>query len=162
MKEWDRMFGGKELSDEMVLGRDLEIISGDTYFYRSWDAAKMYMKDFAFSQQHNLSVSGQQGKTNYYIGLGYMGQGGVIKVNPDEYDYIYYTYGMQLYKNMPLIEPLEYQDMNKIHDFVIAIDTSGSCQGRIVRSFLTEAIEYTFCQLKVRSVRSITHNKVLI
>jgi len=61
-----------------------------------------------------------------------------IKVNPDEYDYIYYTYGMQLYKNMPLIEPLEYQDMNKIHDFVIAIDTSGSCQGRIVRSFLNK------------------------
>ncbi|MBE6323754.1 MAG: TonB-dependent receptor [Bacteroidales bacterium] len=85
MKEWDRMFSGQDLSDEMVLGRDFEIISGDTYFYRSWDAAKMYMKDFAFSQQHNLSVSGQQGKTNYYIGLGYMGQGGVIKVNPDEY-----------------------------------------------------------------------------
>ena len=85
MKEWDRMFSGQDLSDEMMLGRDFEIISGDTYFYRSWDAAKMYMKDFAFSQQHNLSVSGQQGKTNYYIGLGYMGQGGVIKVNPDEY-----------------------------------------------------------------------------
>lgn len=61
-----------------------------------------------------------------------------IRVNPDEYDYIYYTYGMQLYKNMPLIEPLEYQDMNRIHDFVIAIDTSGSCQGRIVRSFLNK------------------------
>ncbi|MBO4621684.1 MAG: TonB-dependent receptor [Paludibacteraceae bacterium] len=86
MKEWDRMFGGQDLGDEMVLGRDFEIISGDTYFYRSWNAAEMYMKDFAFSQQHNLSVSGQQGKTNYYIGLGYMGQGGVIKVNPDQYN----------------------------------------------------------------------------
>ena len=86
MREWDRMFGSQKLSDEMVLGRDFEIIAGDTYFYRTWDAADLYMKDFSFSQQHNLSVSGQQGKTNYYIGLGYMGQGGVIKVNPDQYD----------------------------------------------------------------------------
>ena len=61
-----------------------------------------------------------------------------IKVNNDEFDYIYYTYGMKLYGNIPLIEPLEYTDMNKIHDFVIAIDTSGSCQGRIVRSFLNK------------------------
>ncbi len=61
-----------------------------------------------------------------------------IKVNIDEFDYIYYTYGMKLYGNLPLIEPLEYQDMNKIHDFVIAIDTSGSCQGKVVRSFLNK------------------------
>lgn len=85
MEEWYRMYGNKDLGPEMVLGRDFEIISGDTYFYRSFDAADLYMKDFSFSQQHNLSVSGSSGKTNYYIGLGYMGQGGVIKVNPDEY-----------------------------------------------------------------------------
>ena len=59
-----------------------------------------------------------------------------IRVNQEEFDYIYYTYGMKLYGNMPLIEPLEYQESKKIHDFVIAIDTSGSCQGSVVRSFL--------------------------
>ncbi len=85
MEEWDRMFGGQDLGDEMVLGRDFEIKSGDTYFYRSWNAAEEYVKDFSFSQQHNLSVSGTAGKTNYYLGLGYMGQDGVVKVNPDEY-----------------------------------------------------------------------------
>lgn len=86
MREWDRMFGGKTMDAEMLLGRDFEIIAGDTYFYRSWNPAQMYMKDFAFSQQHNLSVSGQQGKTNYYVGIGYMGQGGQIRVNPDQYN----------------------------------------------------------------------------
>jgi predicted metal-dependent peptidase len=60
-----------------------------------------------------------------------------MRINPDEFDYIYYMYGMQLYKNMPLIEPLEYRDTNKIRDFVIAIDTSGSTMGRTVRSFLS-------------------------
>ncbi len=59
-----------------------------------------------------------------------------LHVNPDEYDYIYYTYGMSLYGNMPLIEPLEYQENSRIKDFVIAIDTSGSCQGKVVRAFL--------------------------
>ncbi|MCC6093406.1 MAG: VWA-like domain-containing protein [Eubacterium sp.] len=57
-------------------------------------------------------------------------------INQDEFDYIYYTYGMQLYRNMPLIEPLEYRETMKIRDFVIALDTSGSCQGRVIRSFL--------------------------
>ena len=59
-----------------------------------------------------------------------------MHVSRDEFDYIYYMYGMHLYQNMPLIEPLEYRDTNKIRDFVIAIDTSGSTMGRTVRSFL--------------------------
>ena len=59
-----------------------------------------------------------------------------LKVNQEEFDYIYYTYGMQLYGNLPLIEPLEYQEEKKIKDLVIAIDTSGSCQGAVVRNFL--------------------------
>ncbi|MCH3987045.1 MAG: VWA-like domain-containing protein [Lachnospiraceae bacterium] len=59
-----------------------------------------------------------------------------VHVNMDEFDYIYYTYGMSLYGNIPLIEPLEYRETLKIRDFVIAIDTSGSCQGSVVRGFL--------------------------
>ncbi len=61
-----------------------------------------------------------------------------LKINQEEFDYIYYTYGMRLYGNLPLIEPLEYRETSKIHDFVIAIDTSGSCQGQVVRSFLNK------------------------
>ena len=59
-----------------------------------------------------------------------------VKVNNDEFDYIYYTYGLKEYGNMPLIEPLEYKESLKIYDFVIAIDTSGSCRGRVVKNFL--------------------------
>ena len=32
-----------------------------------------------------------------------------MRVNPDEFDYIYYTYGLELYGNMPLVEPLGVQ-----------------------------------------------------
>lgn len=59
-----------------------------------------------------------------------------MQVNDDEFDYIYYTYGLSRYGNMPLVEPLEYKDSKKIKEFVIAIDTSASCRGPIVQSFL--------------------------
>ena len=61
-----------------------------------------------------------------------------IQVNDDEFDYIYYTYGLSQYGNMPLVEPLEYKDSRKVREFVIAIDTSASCRGEVVRSFLQE------------------------
>ncbi len=63
-------------------------------------------------------------------------RGEVMKINPDEFDYNFYTYGLQLYENMPLIEPLEYKDVKRIRDFVIAIDTSGSVQGETVQAFV--------------------------
>jgi TonB-linked SusC/RagA family outer membrane protein len=86
MKEWERVYGGLNLSSEMVYGRDFETISGTTYFYRSFDAPSIYIKEYSPSQQHNISVSGSTGKTNIYLGLGYMGQGGVVKAKPDEFD----------------------------------------------------------------------------
>ena len=59
-----------------------------------------------------------------------------ITVNDEEFDYIYYTYGLELYGNMPLVEPLEYRESKKVKEFVIALDTSASCRGPIVREFL--------------------------
>ena len=61
-----------------------------------------------------------------------------IRVNDEEFDYIYYTYGLSQYGNMPLVEPLEYKDSRKVREFVIAIDTSASCRGEVVKSFLKE------------------------
>lgn len=62
--------------------------------------------------------------------------GEVMKINDDEFDYVYYTYGLKLYEKMPLIEPLEYKDVKRIREFVIAIDTSGSTSGELVQRFL--------------------------
>ena len=59
-----------------------------------------------------------------------------MQINEDEFDYIYYTYGLSRYGNMPLVEPLEYKDSKKIKEFVIAIDTSASCRGQLVQAFL--------------------------
>ena len=62
--------------------------------------------------------------------------GEAMKVNDDEFDYIFYTYGLKLFGNMPLIEPLEYKEVKRIREFVIAIDTSGSVSGELVQKFV--------------------------
>lgn len=59
-----------------------------------------------------------------------------VTVNDEEFDYIYYTYGLERYGNLPLIEPLEYREAQKVKEFAIAIDTSASCRGALVRAFL--------------------------
>ena len=62
--------------------------------------------------------------------------GEAMQINDDEFDYIFYTYGLSLYRNIPLIEPLEYKDVKRIREFVIAIDTSGSTSGELVQKFV--------------------------
>ena len=61
-----------------------------------------------------------------------------MAVNDDEFDYIYYTYGLSTYGNMPLVEPLEYKEIHKVKEFVIALDTSASCRGEVVKAFLNK------------------------
>ena len=60
----------------------------------------------------------------------------VMAVDGDAFDYIFYTYGLQLYGNMPLVEPPETKEEKRIEDFVIAVDTSMSTSGALVRQFL--------------------------
>lgn len=62
--------------------------------------------------------------------------GEVMKINDDEFDYVFYTYGLKLYDKMPLIEPLEYKEVKRIKEFVLAIDTSGSTSGELVQRFV--------------------------
>lgn len=67
-----------------------------------------------------------------------------MQVDPDAFDYGYYAYGLQRYGDMPLIEPLESRESRRIQDLVIAIDTSMSTSGQLVRSFLA----YTYALVR--------------
>lgn len=64
--------------------------------------------------------------------------GEVMKLDMDSFDYQLYAYGLQLYGNVALIEPLEYREVKRIREFVIAIDTSGSVEGELVQKFMTK------------------------
>ena len=61
-----------------------------------------------------------------------------VKPSTEEFNPILYTYGLQLYGDMPLIEESETSMRKKISDFIIAIDTSGSTSGNLVRDFLRQ------------------------
>lgn len=59
-------------------------------------------------------------------------------IDTDTFDYTFYSYGMSLYGNMPLIEPQETKEVKKIQDFVVVVDTSMSCSGELVQKFLRQ------------------------
>lgn len=92
------------------------------------------------------------------------------KIDPDSFDYTWYSMGMRLYQNIPLIEPLETCEENITDDLIIALDTSGSCMdamGRFLRetyNILSDMnldrnvnIRIIQCDTKVRDDRVI-HN----
>ncbi len=82
-----------------------------------------------------------------------------MQADEDSFDYIYYTYGLKMYGNMPLIEPLESREVYRIEDFVLVIDTSMSCSGELVRRFLEETYgvlsegESYFCKINVHIIQ---------
>lgn len=65
------------------------------------------------------------------------------KAPSDDFDYIFYCYGLSLYKNVPLIENTETSDAKDYSQVVVAIDVSGSTEGEPVKVFLKEV--YSIC-----------------
>lgn len=61
-----------------------------------------------------------------------------LKCDLDEFDLGTYSYGLRIYGNLPLIEPLETKEEKKIPEFAVAIDTSASTNGELVKGFLRE------------------------
>lgn len=61
-----------------------------------------------------------------------------VQTDMETFDYIPYCYGLEMYGNMPFVEPLEYMETNKLEELVIAIDTSSSCSKETVSRFLEE------------------------
>lgn len=99
-----------------------------------------------------------------------------MKIDEDTFDYGFYAYGLQLYGNMPLIEPQEWKEVKKVEEFVIVIDTSMSCKGELVKRFLEETysilsenesffrkvqIHIIQCDDRVQSDKKITDGKEL-
>ncbi|WP_026518039.1 vWA domain-containing protein [Butyrivibrio sp. MC2021] len=59
-------------------------------------------------------------------------------IDLDSFDYGMYSFGLDYYGNMPLIEENEFREVKKIQELVIAIDTSASCKDELVQRFLNE------------------------
>ncbi len=64
-----------------------------------------------------------------------------MRLSQDEFDYVFYTYGLELYGDTPLVEPLEFRDERRIRDFVIVIDTSSSVTREVVQQFVDASFD---------------------
>ncbi|MBR6543349.1 MAG: hypothetical protein IKT73_09110 [Anaerotignum sp.] len=63
-----------------------------------------------------------------------------MKTDPDSIDFKWYHVGMEYYGDMPILEPMECNDMPSCDRIVIAVDTSGSCAGEVCSRFLRETL----------------------
>lgn len=138
-EQWRRLFC-RDMHDRWRKQEDLEITQEQ--WKKISERIKADVK--SFSRDKNTSESLEKNlaeatKDRYDYGellRHFTVMGESMQVNDDEFDYIYYTYGLSEYKDMPLVEPLEYKDEKKVKEFVIAVDTSASCRGETVREFI--------------------------
>ena len=134
---------GEDQSDELTESEILKIKNSMKEWEEISERIEVDLETFSkeYAEQASSMVQSlarlNREKYNYSTFLRkFMSSGEKSMINDEEFDYVFYTYGLQLYKNMPLIESLEYKETKSIRDFVIAIDTSGSVSGDIVQSFL--------------------------
>lgn len=62
----------------------------------------------------------------------------IQKENIEEYDLGFYSYGLKLFGNVPLIESLETSNVKELSKIVIALDTSRSIERETIVKFLIE------------------------
>ena len=105
----------------------------ETFARKQGDRAQAMMQNLREVNRESYDYAGFLQK--------FASRGEVMKTNPEEFDYIFYTYGMNLYDNMPLIEPVEFKEVKKIRDFVLAVDLCGSISTAHAKRFLRKAFE---------------------
>lgn len=80
MREWQEKYGGKiGTHDPVVYGRDWYFDGTDKFGYRIFDPVDAMVKKQAFTQNHNISLNGKSGRTQYNTSFGYFGQEGMMK-----------------------------------------------------------------------------------
>lgn len=78
------------------------------------------------------------------------------KENLDSIDTMLYQYGLSMYEDSPLIEPAEDEVKSKKGRICIAIDTSGSCEGEVIKKLLRE-VQGLLCQWRDELTETTIH-----
>ena len=116
-KDWDRE--GKRLQTEIeTIGKN----AGDKLGKLSW------MLEFNNTRRRSYKEFLEQFKI-------LREEGGI---DLDSFDYGMYSFGLDHYGDMPLIEENEFREVRKVRELVIAIDTSASCKDSQVQMFLDD------------------------
>ena len=69
----------------------------------------------------------------YDILLEFLKFNDVVKEELDSIDPMLYYHGLDMYGDVPLIEPVENSQVKKLNTICIAIDTSGSCSDEVAQ-----------------------------
>ena len=114
-----------------------------------WEAHARMTEQMALEEEHDDAIAAalrQQAKKEISYAqllMRLLNRQEILRAS-DEFDYVYYTYGLSLYGSIPLMEMLEYRDDARIRSLAIAIDTSGSVRGPVVQAFLRETCALLF------------------
>lgn len=77
---WKKKYGNLSPDDPMTYGRDWYVnTKGQKIGVRTYNPYHYIVRKNAPAQTHNLSVSGNKGRTNYNISLAYLDQKGMLK-----------------------------------------------------------------------------------
>ena len=102
-----------------------------------------------------ITLSHRQGRDYRSFLRRFMVTGEEMELDTESFDLPFYHFSITHYGNLPMLEPLEYKEVNRLEELVIAIDTSGSCSQEMVSQFLSETYsilsdqENFFRQMKV-------------
>lgn len=96
MRQWKMLYGDQDLGNDMVEGRDFERRAGQVYYYRAYDADKVFLNSASPQMKHNISITGGNEKTTYYASFGMMDQTGLVKVTPASDRYTRYNGTMRI------------------------------------------------------------------
>lgn len=95
-KQWQQLYGNSvKPTDPILYGRDWYFDGTDKYGYRLYDPIDAMIKKHTFTQNHNISLNGRSNNTFYNIGLGYLGQNGMMKPAQHD-DFTKYTANLKI------------------------------------------------------------------
>lgn len=103
----------------------------ETFARRQGDRAEAMMQNLREANRETCDYAGFLRKL--------AGKNEPVRTDPEEFDYIFYTYGMSLYDKMPLIEPVEYKESRSVREYVLAVDLSGLISREQAQIFLRTA-----------------------
>ncbi len=82
INNWIKKHGDiKEKYRKMVYGDDYD----ENGYYANWDVPGIIFNNHAPSQSHNLSVTGNSGRINFYTSVGYNQKQSLMNFNPDKF-----------------------------------------------------------------------------
>lgn len=96
---------------------------------------------------------------------GFTTLGEQMQLNDEEFDVVFYTYGLDRYGDMPLIEPLEHKEVKRLRDIALVLDTSGSVSGELLQHLFERTFDLimsesnTFKRFRIHLIQCDTQVK---